>query len=86
MSTIHEGLRRTSSQRSGRPATNSGTARIVKEYVKRVESHDLEEYPEWNLKVCMLRILPSAATSFLEQVLKRLCTQLVHFSLMGLPR
>ena len=39
----------------GRTATSanasSGTARIVKEYVKRVESHDLEEYPEWDVKV-----------------------------------
>ena len=33
------------------PSSNAGTTRIVKEYVKRVASHDLEEYPEWNLKV-----------------------------------
>jgi len=29
----------------------SGPSRIVKEYVKRVASHDLEEYPEWDLEV-----------------------------------
>ena len=30
---------------------SSSTARIVKQYLTRVESHDLEEYPEWDIKV-----------------------------------
>jgi len=37
------------------PNANAGTTRMVKEYVKRVESQDLEEYPQWNLKVSFLR-------------------------------
>lgn len=40
-------------QSSWNPSANAGTTRIVKEYVKRVESHDLEEYPEWDVKVCI---------------------------------
>lgn len=45
-------MRRTPSLRNNRPV-NSGTTRIVKEYIKRVESHDLEEYPTWDLTVCL---------------------------------
>ena len=56
----------------GKPSANAGTTRIVREYVKRVASHDLEEYPEWDLKV-------NDSFSMFIQVLFLIVVQVVQF-------
>ncbi|XP_067937012.1 choline O-acetyltransferase-like [Watersipora subatra] len=52
------------------PSSNAGTTRIVKEYVKRVASHDLEEYPEWNLKASLPKLPVPSLEHTLSMYLK----------------